>query len=96
MLAPGFYNMDCMEGMKQFPDNYFELAIVDPPYGDGGGGSAERRDSEDDSTGTAGRFPRQNLRRGGHDGRTTSRVDCEKAKVSRTGGKWAAKFGKKS
>ena len=30
----GFYNMDCMEGMKQFPDKYFELAIVDPPYGD--------------------------------------------------------------
>lgn len=26
------YNMDCMEGMKQFPDNYFDLAIVDPPY----------------------------------------------------------------
>ena len=28
-----FYNMDSMEGMKQFPDKYFELAIVDPPYG---------------------------------------------------------------
>src|SRR5574343_362538 len=27
------YNMDCMEGMKQYPDKYFELAIVDPPYG---------------------------------------------------------------
>lgn len=27
-----FYNMDCMEGMKQIPDKYFELAIVDPPY----------------------------------------------------------------
>ena len=27
------YNMDCMEGMKTFPDNYFDLAIVDPPYG---------------------------------------------------------------
>lgn len=27
------YNMDCMEGMKQFPDNYFDLAVVDPPYG---------------------------------------------------------------
>ena len=26
------YNMDCMIGMKQFPDKYFELAIVDPPY----------------------------------------------------------------
>lgn len=25
--------MDCIEGMKQYPDNYFELAIVDPPYG---------------------------------------------------------------
>ena len=29
------YNIDCMEGMKQYPDNYFELAIVDPPYGIG-------------------------------------------------------------
>lgn len=27
-----YYNMDCMDGMKQFPDNYFELAITDPPY----------------------------------------------------------------
>ena len=27
------YLMDCMEGMRQFPDKYFELAIVDPPYG---------------------------------------------------------------
>lgn len=26
--------MDCMEGMKEFPDKYFELAIVDPIYGD--------------------------------------------------------------
>lgn len=24
---------DCMEYMKTIPDNYFELAIVDPPYG---------------------------------------------------------------
>ena len=29
------YLMDCMEGMKTFPDNYFDLAIVDPPYGIG-------------------------------------------------------------
>lgn len=27
------YNLDCMEGMKQFPDKYFDLAVVDPPYG---------------------------------------------------------------
>lgn len=41
MLDFGFYNIDCMQGMKEFPDNYFDLAIVDPPYGAGfteGGG----------------------------------------------------------
>ena len=27
--------MDCMEGMKEFPDNYFDLSIIDPPYGIG-------------------------------------------------------------
>ena len=37
------YNMDNMELMKQIPDKYFDIAIVDPPYGlgnrlsDGGG-----------------------------------------------------------
>jgi site-specific DNA-methyltransferase (adenine-specific) len=25
--------MDCIEGMKQYPDKWFDLAIVDPPYG---------------------------------------------------------------
>ncbi len=34
-----FYNMDCMEGMKHIPDKYFDLAIVDPPYGIGEDGS---------------------------------------------------------
>lgn len=33
MLDFGYYNMDCVDGMKQFPDKYFDLAIVDPPYG---------------------------------------------------------------
>lgn len=27
------YNEDCLEGLKRFSDNYFDLAIVDPPYG---------------------------------------------------------------
>ena len=26
-------NCDNMELMKQYPDKYFDLAIVDPPYG---------------------------------------------------------------
>lgn len=29
------YNMDCMEAMRQMPDNAFDLAICDPPYGIG-------------------------------------------------------------
>ena len=28
--------MDCLEAMKKMPDNAFDLACVDPPYGDGG------------------------------------------------------------
>ena len=27
-----FKNMDCMVEMPKFPDNYFDVAIVDPPY----------------------------------------------------------------
>ena len=27
------YNMDCMEAMRGMPDNTFDLAVVDPPYG---------------------------------------------------------------
>ena len=52
MLDFGFYNMDCMEGMKQFPDKYFDLAIVDPPYGDGGGSGQALNASENGSTDT--------------------------------------------
>ena len=37
------FNEDCVQGLKRFSDNHFDLAIVDPPYGlgnrlsDGGG-----------------------------------------------------------
>lgn len=68
MMDFGFYNMDCMDGMKQFPDKYFDLAIVDPPYGDGNGG----------------------VLTGSEKGSTDTR------KMSRTGGTWAKKYGKKS
>jgi DNA modification methylase len=32
-MEAGVYNMDCMEAMKSFPDGFFDLAVVDPPYG---------------------------------------------------------------
>lgn len=28
---------DCMDVMREYPDKYFDLAVVDPPYGGGGG-----------------------------------------------------------
>lgn len=33
MAISEVYNMDCMEYMKSIPDKFFELAVVDPPYG---------------------------------------------------------------
>ena len=30
-----YFNEDCMIGMARYPDKYFDLAIVDPPYGIG-------------------------------------------------------------
>lgn len=29
------FNEDCMIGMARYPDKYFDLAVVDPPYGIG-------------------------------------------------------------
>ena len=34
------HNMDCMELMRRYPDDYFDLAIVDPPYGIGEDGKS--------------------------------------------------------
>ena len=27
------FNRDCMEALREYPDNFFDLACVDPPYG---------------------------------------------------------------
>jgi len=36
-----YFNEDCMVGMARYPDKYFDLAIVDPPYGIGIDGQKE-------------------------------------------------------
>lgn len=101
------YNMDCMEAMKDFPDKYFDLAVVDPPYGDGLAERERERDGKPwnrfgerfDRYKTE-RSPSQQLpqerereRRGGE---VILSADCGRGTVSRTGGTWAEKFGKKS
>ena len=37
------FNEDCMIGMRRYPDKYFDLAVVDPPYGIEKGFSATSR-----------------------------------------------------
>jgi site-specific DNA-methyltransferase (adenine-specific) len=35
VILPEVYNMDCITLMKKYPDKWFDLAVVDPPYGIG-------------------------------------------------------------
>ena len=35
MAQSNIFNCDCVEYMKTLPDNFFDLCIADPPYGDG-------------------------------------------------------------
>lgn len=91
MLDFGYYNMDCMEGMKQFPDGYFDIAIVDPPYGGAG------KDVDETFNGAitgrfGGRFDKYyGSERGAHfHGRGRSKKYKE---IERRGGQWASKYG---
>ena len=93
-----FKNMDCIAGMKEYPDKYFDLAIVDPPYG----GASKDYDATTQRYG--GRFDKyfepNNSELGCHfHGRGRSKkyqeiyqeqnpIDCE-----RTGRSWAKKYG---
>lgn len=54
-LLNEFIHGDCMEYMREMPDNAFELAIVDPPYGIGAtrGGNGSRRKMYDRSNSNA-------------------------------------------
>ena len=72
------YNVDCLEYMKTLPDNAFDLAVVDPPYGDGCSQSVQvEREREADGV------------------QQVWRVVRPIQGASRTGGTWAAKYGKK-
>lgn len=44
-MSNNLYLIDCMEWMKDKPDNYYQLAITDPPYGIGRfGDRVDKRD----------------------------------------------------
>lgn len=91
MIPSGFYNMDCMDAMRDMPDKAFELAIVDPPYGGGCnaavGGRFAKYDNLDGG-GAADWLQKPRSRFGG-------RFDKYDIKDARAGGTWAAKYGSK-
>lgn len=97
------YNMDCIEYMRTLPDKAFDLAVVDPPYGDGNGGSAKRFGGmfgavygENTRAHVTDAHERERERETAHRSITDSVEDSISTRVARTGGTWAAKFGKKS
>jgi site-specific DNA-methyltransferase (adenine-specific) len=45
------HHIDCMEYMARYPDNYFDLAIVDPPYGIGESGGKNRNNKKGSAIG---------------------------------------------
>lgn len=56
-------NVDCMELMKEFPDNHFDLAVVDPPYGIGmdGRNSIKKRRKKTQKNGAVSYIKRSNF-----------------------------------
>lgn len=46
MVKSDSFCADCMEEMKRYPDKFFDLAVVDPPYGVGGKAFREKSASE--------------------------------------------------
>ena len=63
------YNIDCMEYMRTLPDKFFDLAVVDPPYG---GGSRERERERDGLCGGCGEY------KGAVVGRFGGRFTCQR------------------
>ena len=106
------YNCDCMEYMKTLPDNAFDLAVVDPPYGDASthgrgtdkGKTADNQMEHGDmpSGGRYNRFGNPGSRFEKYkmeQNRPPSQQlpqERERETVARTGGTWAEKYGKKS
>lgn len=95
-----FENRDCMDAMKGFPDGFFDLSIVDPPYGGGfaenGGCKGWFTKYHTDNNNS--QFVHVERERESPSGRsiTDSAGGLTDTKVSRTGGTWATKYAKKS
>jgi len=82
-------NEDNMKLMARYPDNYFELAIVDPPYGIGGGtkktGGLSKKNSMT-------KFKKQNKTKGWDDEIPTDKYFTELFRVSKNQIIWGGNY----
>lgn len=83
MLDFGYYNMDNMVGMKEFPDKYFDIAVVDPQYGINApnmamGSNRSRKDGGYPGISTAEKLKKGRLNSGGEKlkNRALNTMDC--------------------
>lgn len=88
-----FFQMDCMDALKQMPDKSVSLAIVDPPYGagftEGGGCQGWFSKYHQDESSQICQVERE------RDGQAVEQVRRTVRQVQRTGGTWAEKYAKK-
>lgn len=98
------YNADCLPAMREMPDNAFDLAVVDPPYGDAlaneSGGVLEQvrstvRPVQIEHLHSSRRRAERERSADDTDRAGTSDNRTERG-VMRTGGTWATKYAKKS
>lgn len=84
------FNRDCMEAMREFPDKFFDLAVVDPPYGGGAAGASTHTHTHTQAACVA---EPQTLK----DAAAAASAGCLTATISvaRTGGGWDAKVRKR-
>lgn len=79
-------NCDCVEYMRTVPDKYFDLACVDPPYGDASQAVNVEREPTPPRSGNSA------TRREDSADAAIGRTSTILARVSRTGGTWATKY----
>lgn len=86
MAISQVFNMDCLAAMREMPDNAFDLAVVDPPYGGGAADAATHT-----HTHTAGcKAASEDITEQSSGGLAVALRTTISA--ARTGGTWAAKY----
>lgn len=78
-----FENRDCMDGMREFPDKFFDLAIVDPPYG----GAADKHETNLKNISGGGVLTGADRAGGSETGGLHATISA-----TRTGGRWAKRY----